>query len=291
MISVESLVLVAVASLMCLLLFSMEPAYAEDEKPTASEPPLRLACRIANYGAYQDAAFGHIKKMGLKYVFMSVPKPEEVEETLAQLAEHELEVLVVRGNTNLSTEESVTELAEQITTCKRLGVRYMFLSPKHNDTPKEEVFDRLRRAGDIAAEHDVFIVLETHPDLGTNGDVHVATMRAINHPNIRANFDTGNITFYNHDTDAVSELKKCMDYVVTVEVKDHNGEFESWSFPALGEGVIDFPAFFRVLREHNYAGPVTLEVEGIKGVEWTLADIKKAMEDSVAYLRSIESFR
>ncbi len=289
----ESLSVVFMALLLLALVLCPHLAQADEEETSVSEgpPPLRLACRIANYGEYQDAALAHIKEMGLNYVFMSIPKPEEVDDIRAQLEAHELEVLVVRGDTNLSTEASVAELAEQVKTCKRLGVRYMFLSPKRHDAPREVVFERLRRVADIAAEHDVFIVLETHPDLGTNGDVHVETMRAINHPNIRVNYDTGNITYYNQDTDAVAELKKCLDYVVTVEVKDHNGELESWFFPALGEGIVDFPAFFQVLRDRNYAGPVTLEVEGIKGVEWTLADRKKAMADSVAYLQGIENFR
>ena len=255
-----------------------------------NNPPLRLACRLANYGPHQDIALAHIREMGLQYVFMNIPKPEEVAGVLEQLKAHDLQVLVVRGDTNLSLETAVDELAVQFATCEHLGVKYMFLSPKRHDAPKEIVLERLRSAGDVAAKHGVILVLETHPDLGTNGDVHVETMKAINHPNVRVNFDTGNITFYNTGTDAVTELKKCMDYVATVEVKDHNAELEAWVFPALGEAKTDFPAVFKVLREHRYAGPVTLEVEGITGVEWTAEDRKKAMEDSVAYLRSIESF-
>ena len=261
-----------------------------NEAAADEPPPLRLACRLANYGAYQDIALEHVRDMGLKYVFMSIPKPEEVDDVLAQMEAYGLEVLVVRGDTNLSQESSVAELAEQAATCARLGVRYMFLSPKRHDAPKEIVYERLRQAGDAAAEHDVTIVLETHPDLGTNAAVHLETMRAINHPNVRVNFDTGNITFYNEGMDPVTELEKCIEYVAAVEVKDHNAELESWFFPALGEGVIDFPAFFKVLRDHGYSGPVTLEVEGIKGVEWTEEIKRKVMEDSAAYLRAIESF-
>ncbi|HDP35344.1 MAG TPA: hypothetical protein ENN29_09575 [Candidatus Hydrogenedentes bacterium] len=264
-------------------------------------PPLRLACRLANYGPdtgtvpnkgqpLQDIALAHIRDMGLKYVFLSIPKPEEVDGVLAQLKEYGLEALVVRGDTDLSTEESVAELASQAAVCERLGARYMFLSPKRHGAPKEIVYERLRRAGEAAAKHGVIIALETHPDLGTNGGIHVETMKAIDHPNVRVNYDTANITYYNENTDAVAELKKCIDYVATVEVKDHNAELESWFFPALGEGVVDFPAIFNMLRAHGYTGPVTLEVEGVKGVEWSVEDRKKAMEDSVAYLRGIENF-
>lgn len=278
----------------CLVAFGLFlPAQGQDATTTESSEhePLRLACRVANYGKFQDAALEHIRDMGLKYVFMSIPKPEEVDGVLERMKELGLQVLVVRGDTNLSKEESLDELRVQFETCKRLGVQYMFLSPKRHDAPFDVIYDRLRAAGDIAAGFGVTLSLETHPDLGTNGAVHVETMKAINHPNVRVNFDTANITYYNHDTTPVDELDVCLEYVATVEVKDHNGEFETWNFPALGEGIIDFPAFFKRLREHGYAGPVTIEVEGIKGIEWSLEDTKKAMEDSVAYLRSIETFK
>lgn len=250
--------------------------------------PYKVACRLANYGPdNEDAGLQHIRDLGLHYVFMSIPKPEEVEATQQKLKDLGLELLVVRGDTDLSKDTSVDELRVQFETCKRLGVQYMFLSPKRHDAPFEVIYDRLRRAGDFAAANGVTLVLETHPDLGTNGDVHMATMKAINHPNVRVNFDTANITYYNHDTSAAAELEKCLDYVATVEVKDHNGQFETWDFPALGEGVVDFPAVFKLLKKHGYAGPVTIEVEGVKGIDWTLEDRQKALEDSVAYLRSI----
>ena len=126
--------------------------------------------------------------------------------------------------------------------------------------------------------------------MGTNGDVHLETMKQIDHPNIRVNFDAANITYYNKNTDACTELKKIIDYVATVELKDHNGEYETWNFPTLGTGVVDIPGVLKILKEHNYAGPITMEVEGIKGVEWDEATTKKAIADSAAYLRSLGKF-
>ena len=90
-------------------------------------------------------------------------------------------------------------------------------------------------------------------------------MRRINHPNVRVNFDTGNITYYNAGADVVAELKKVIDYVATVELKDHGGRPKTWDFPALGQGKIDFAGVLRVLKEHGYSGPITIEVEGVEG--------------------------
>ena len=251
------------------------------------EPPNVLACRLANYGEYQDAAWEHMPSVGFKYVFMNVPEPEQVGALKQRLADHGLQVAVLRGETDLSRATCVEELAAQLETCREMGVRYMFLSPKHPGVSKDVAIERLRRAGDVAKENGITIALETHPDLGTNGDEHVATMQAIDHPNVRINFDTGNITYYNHDTDAVSELKKCIQYVATVEFKDHNGEFETWNFPVIGQGVVDFAGVMKVLRKHDYAGPITMEVEGVQGETMDEAQLKEYVQKSAEKVRSL----
>jgi inosose dehydratase len=149
----------------------------------------------------------------------------------------------------------------------------------------------LREAGEIAERYGVKIVLETHPDLGTNADVHLETMQQINHPWIRVNFDSGNIHYYNEGKSSAEELRKVIDHVATVEIKDHNGVYNDWNFPTLGQGVVDIPGVLQVLRESNYDGPVTMEIEGIKGVEWDEKTTKKAIADSVDYLHSLDNFK
>jgi inosose dehydratase len=196
----------------------------------------------------------------------------------------------MRGQADLGRRESVDELAEQLATCEKIGVRFMFLSPKHTGASKETAYERLRRVGDIARAHGVTVALETHPDLGTNADVHRETMRQVNHPNVRVNFDTGNITYYNNQADVVAELRKIIDYVATVELKDHSGRPKTWDFPALGKGKIDFAGVLKVLKDHGYSGPITIEVEGVEGQPWNEAQTREAVADSVAFLRKLAHF-
>ncbi len=254
------------------------------------QTPNMLACRLANYGKFKDAAWQHLPSIGFKYVFMNVPAPEEVADIKSRLQKYGLKLAVIRGNTDLSKPSSVDELAAQCAICEELGVKYMFLSPKHPGVDKATAYKRLRQSGDAARKHGVIIALETHPDLGTNGDVHVETMKRINHPNIRINFDTGNITFYNHNTSAAAELAKCIEYVATVEFKDHNGGFETWNFPTIGKGVVDFSAVMKILTDHNYAGPVTMEVEGVRGVKMDADQTKKYIEQSANHVRTLGEF-
>jgi L-ribulose-5-phosphate 3-epimerase len=263
-------------------------ACAVEKSPEEGWP---LAVRLMSYGDYQDAAWTHLPEIGIRYLFMAVPSPDEAEAVMKRLEEHGLEAVVVRGDTDLSKESSVDELAAQLATCEKMGIRYMFLSAKRNDAPRDVVLDRLRKAGDIAQKHGVTITLETHPDLGTNAEVHLATMRDIDHPNVQVNFDTANITYYNRDADIVEELKQVMPYLKTIEFKDHNGEFETWHFPDLGQGIIDFPEIVEVLKAGGYQGPVTIEFEGIEGVTLNEEETKQAIADSVAYLRTLATFR
>lgn len=256
------------------------PAKADDE----GNP---LAVRLASYGKYQDAAWEHLPSLGVRYVFLNVPKPDQIDATVKQLQDHKLTALVMRGETDLSKETCVDELGVQLATCAKMEVKYMFISAKRNDAPKDVVIERLRKAGDIAKNYGVTITLETHPDLGTNGDVQVETMNAINHPNVRVNFDTGNITYYNKDADAVAELKKSIGYVATVEFKDHDGGLESWVFPVLGQGIVKFPDVWKVLQSKGYKGPITIEFEGTKGVELSEDQTKEAIAGCVKYARSL----
>ena len=259
--------------------------------PKATHLTNPLAIRIMNYGEYQDAAWTHLPSIGMHHIFLSTPAADQMPAVQKRLADSGLKPLVLRGDTDLGRESSVDELAAQLAVCEKMGVHYMFLSPKHTGVGKEVACERLRRAGDAAKKHGVTIVLETHRDLGTNGDVHLETMKAINHPNVRVNFDTGNITFYNKGTDAVTELKKIIDYVATVELKDHNGEYEAWNFPTLGKGVVDFPAILKLLEEHGFQGPITMEVEGVQGVKMSEEQTKKYIAESIAYIQSLGDFR
>jgi len=274
-----------------LLTFSSEIRAEEAMLPSAPRLENPLAFRLSNYGKYAEAAWNHLPSIGIHFVFANVPDPGDAEDFQEKLRQHGLTPLVLRGNADLGRESCVDELAVQLATCQKMGVKYMFFSAKHSNVSKETAYERLRRAGDIAQKNGVVIALETHPDLGTNAAAHLETMRRIHHPNVRVNFDTGNITFYNRGLDAAEELEKIIDYVATVEFKDHDGKLESWNFPILGTGVVRFPEVVRVLEKHRFHGPITIEVEGFKDVVLDEAQTKKYIADSVSFVKSLGNFR
>jgi sugar phosphate isomerase/epimerase len=255
-------------------------------KPAANP----LGVRIFSYGKFQEDAWKHLPAIGVRNVFLSVPPADQAAALKKKLADAKLKAPVMRGETDWTKPTAAQQLGTQLAIAKDLGARYIFLSVKHPGVEKPVVYQRLREAGDVAKKYGLILVLETHPDLGTNSDEHIATMKAVDHPNVRVNFDTGNITFYNTGRDAVSELKKVLPWLATVEIKDHNGQLQTWNFPPLGRGTVDIPGVLKVLGAHGYKGPISLEIEGITGVEKTRDQTLKDIADSVKYVRSLRTF-
>jgi L-ribulose-5-phosphate 3-epimerase len=249
--------------------------------------PNIIACRVASYGNYQDRAWDHLPKIGVRSIEMPAPAPDELAAVKKKLADHGLTATSLQGKTDVTQPTAAEVLKPQFEACAALGAKVLFLSVKAGQTDRAVVWQRMRAIGDLARSSGVTVGVETHPDLVTNGDVGLESMKAIDHPNIRINFDTANIYFYNRNRTAVGELAKVIDYVVSVHLKDTPGGFEEWTFPALGTGVVDFPAVFAMLGTRGFTGPYTMELEGTKGVDRSEAEQLAYIADSVAYLRKI----
>ncbi len=131
---------------------------------------------------------------------------------------------------------------------------------------RKTIVTNLRHLGDVAAESGITLALETHKGPTQNADAMLALMSDVDHPNVRLNFDTGNIAYYNQGVDPCDELERVKHLVRNVHIKDNRGGFEDWYFPAVGDGgAVDFVRVRRILDSVGFAGPYTIEIEGIGG--------------------------
>ena len=246
-----------------------------------------IASRTANYGEFESIAMEHLASLGIRHVEIRVPSDGEVDATRAALAKHGLTAGSLQANCDVARSDIARRIEAQMPAFDALAARYMFVSVKAGQTPLDTVYGRLREAGDVAASHGVTIVMETHPDLVTNADTAHRTMESVNHPNVRVNFDTANIYFYNAVVDGVEELRKIVEYVAAMHLKDTDGGYRSWHFPALGRGIVNFRDTFDVLDRAGFDGPCTLEIEGIEGEKATERMVRDRMAESVDYLRGL----
>ena len=246
-----------------------------------------IACRTGSYGEYEAVALERIASLGLRYVEIPVPAADVLDARARELERHGLRASTLHGECDIRLVDVAERVAAQMPAFAALGCSIFFTSVRADDTPLKVAYERLRAAGEVAAAHGVTIALETHPDLATNGEIARRTMEAVDHPNVRVNFDTANVHFYNRDTDTLRELDATIDYVAAMHLKDTNGGFHTWHFPALGQGVVDFPAVFARLDSIGYTGPYTLEIEGIEGETRTEALVHGRIRESLEYLRRL----
>jgi sugar phosphate isomerase/epimerase len=247
-----------------------------------------IASRPGSYREHRHLAFEYLPKAGIEYVEIPPPEHDRVEETMADLRDHGLKVTSLNTRCDLSSEEEREALIRVMATATEMGAGIVFSSTKTGGLPRSDAYDLLRGLGDSAGDRDVVVTMETHPDLCQNGDQMLETMEAVDHPNVRLNFDPANIHYYNEGLCAVAELGKVAEYVASFHLKDTMGGYGEANFPVLGRGIIDFPPMFKMLNELGFYGPFTLELEGVSGL--SLEATHQRVVDSVGYLRRIGVF-
>ena len=246
-----------------------------------------IACRPASYRKYSDLAYEYLPRAGIYHVEIGPPKPDEIGRVLEELEVHGLTASSLATGCDLADEGSVADLVVTIDVARRMDVGVIFCSTKSGGLPLSEAYGKLAELGDVASKNDTVISMETHPDLCQNSDQMLSTMTGVDHPNVRINFDTANIYYYNEGIDGVAELERVKNYVASIHLKDTNGKPRTWYFPTLGQGVVDYASVFGMLNDLGFYGPFTMEMEGIEGEDLNLEETHQRIVDSMEHLRSI----
>lgn len=199
------------------------------------------------------------------------------------------------GGADIRTEEGVALTERRIRFASRwFGVTTVVSGAGQpaDAAERRTVVDHLRRIGDTAHSVGITVALETHKGPTQNAAAMLALMGEVDHPNVRLNFDTGNIVYYNEGVNPVDELERVKHLVRNVHLKDSRGRLEDWYFPALGEGgAVDFTRVREILDDAGFTGPYTIELEGIGGEpEPGLEERQARIARSVEHLRACGYF-
>jgi len=140
------------------------------------------------------------------------------------------------------------------------------------DAILENVVAALREALPYARERGVWLALEDHPRFGTAIADFTAVLEAVASPDLKVNLDTSNPMLAG-DT-AVDLARIVADRVVHVHASDRRADLEH---SVAGEGVVDFPAIFGLLKAAGFDGWVSYEAGGDRGLP--------GLRDGLDYLR------
>ena len=249
-----------------------------------------FAC-VGGYGGYEHIMYEHLSSIDVNHLQIPSPLLSEVEGVKAELDQRGFAAVALtakyQDEDTTATDAATADWMDAFDAASRMGVAIVHSSVKAHPGAESDVYDWLSKMGDAAAARDIMLVLETHPTLLHTGEVCLELIRAVDHPSVRINFDTGNISFYTDGGDAVVELEKIAPYVACTHLKDHDGVFDAWHFKTIGEGVVDFAGVLRILKSVDYTGPYILQPEGVRGETLTEAQTKEQIEKSFEHLRQL----
>jgi sugar phosphate isomerase/epimerase len=152
---------------------------------------------------------------------------------------------------------------------------------------KSKLLPMLRGIVDAAEDAGVVLAIENHIDFLADELVEVVT--TIDSPSLGVCLDTANNLRILEDP--MEAIRKLAPFARASHIKDvaakggNPREFSFWPSVPLGNGLIDLPAAFRLLREANYDGLLALEIDYLHPAYGE--DIDPAVEQSIAYMRGL----
>jgi inosose dehydratase len=270
--------------------------------------PHLLSCFTNTYGRFgPQAAFRLLPRAGIEHVELPIKNagvPSFFKETpLLTDASTEADVDQVRimlqeaglrlsscniTSGNVLQSEVVARTLVKLKLARALGVSLVVggAGEAADEDSRKLLWDHLRHIGAAAAEVGIIYCCETHPGACQNAERMLETMCAVDHPNVRINFDTGNLYYYNRGADLERSLRRVAPLVAHVHLKDTPGGYEQWDFAEIGRGIVDFALVRGILDAEGYTGPFSLELEGTQGEpDPDLEDYQARVVRSVAHLR------
>ena len=118
------------------------------------------------------------------------------------------------------------------------------------------VIDSLQQCLAAAEQAGVTMGLENHWGLGRTADGVMRVVDAVNSPWLKVTLDTGNFLEHMYE-----QMRKLAPHTVLVQAKTYFGGGEWYSLE------IDYATVNRILREANFRGYISLEMEGKEDAE------------------------
>jgi L-ribulose-5-phosphate 3-epimerase len=205
----------------------------------------RLAGHTNSYHTYSlDEALEGIAAAGYRYVELTAVRGwtehisldadaqalTKVQRTLNRLG---LVPVSMSGHSDLTSKEGLQQGKQALDITARLGI---------------DIMSNIGELADYAAKRGIMLGIEIHGDITSSGKKAIPIIQKINRDNVRINYDTANIEFYDNGTKAEDDLPETVPYLVHLHAKDHIGGAREWNFPAPGEESAQYSRKRRVYR-------------------------------------------
>lgn len=184
-----------------------------------------------------------------------------------QLANHGLNLVAIfMGGADILADGGLEDVIRRMENAARFDINTVDMGSFSFDgkTPEqiaaeEKLFvERIRDAGDRAAQLGLTICLETHGGFTGDTDSCLHAMQAIDHDRVKLAYDPANFHYY-EGKDPTDRLEQLCPFIGHTHLKDHRGEKGNNDFPLVGEGQTDYETILPTLWRCGYRGAYTLE--------------------------------
>jgi sugar phosphate isomerase/epimerase len=207
-------------------------ANQQDKKTTT----FQIACMTLPYSRFSlQRAIDGIVKAGYEYVawgtthtengknvpVLSQDAPPETARALAKRCRDlGLEPVLMFSGIYPENKDGFEVHKQRILQAGAAGVPQVLTFGHTKGGNKELWIERFKKLGPIAKDNNVLLVVKQHGGETGTGEACAAITREVNHPNIKVNFDAGNVLDY-LNKDPIPDIKTCVDEVRSFCIKDH----------------------------------------------------------------------
>jgi L-ribulose-5-phosphate 3-epimerase len=216
------------------------------------------------------------------------PRPEvitkkDIKKISDYCNDYGVDIFALGGHCRLLKENDLDNFKKVLDLAENLGVKFVSTDTGEvEDREQEKNFYKvISKIADYADSKDISVCIEMHGHWFNTGKKGTAILKKINHPNLKINYDTGNVIFFNN-TRPEDDIRYALPFLGFIHLKDSSGKYKDWDFPPIGEGDVDFNKIFNLIKD--YKGPISVEIE-FDGQVQPLEKINDALKKSMDYLK------
>jgi sugar phosphate isomerase/epimerase len=205
---------------------------AEPKKPT----DFQIACMTLPYSRFPlDRALAGVKAAGFKYVAWGTTHREDGKDVPVLAADAPpvaakelgkkcrglgLEPVMLFSIVYPEHPTGLAVLTHRIRQAAAAGVPQVLTFGHTRGGNRELWVERFGKLGPVAKDHNVTLVVKQHGGETGTGAACAAITREVNHPNVKVNYDAGNVLDYLNE-DPIPDIKACAGEVRSFCIKDH----------------------------------------------------------------------
>ncbi len=279
------------------------------DKPAAKKPTqFQVACMTLPYSRFPlQRALDGVKAAGYKFVAWgtthseggkNVPvvapdaPPERAKELAKRCRDMGLEPVMMFAGVYPEAKDGFEAHRQRVLQAGAAGVLQVLTFGHTKGGNKELWVERFRKLGPVAKDNNVLIVVKQHGGETGTGEACAAITREVGHPNVKVNYDAGNVLDY-LDKDPIPDIKTCADEVRSFCIKDHrNWPKDEDCGPGFGEidhyrllHPVAFTGLTMPLACENIFAPLVARPDKPEGVDALAKRAREFLEVVIAGLQ------